>query len=121
MKCRVQLKICYHPAFTSGIPFCIKFRLIQNNICIKNINLLAFAILIMQVSFVTQLMREIRSKYADEVPLEVLEDYCRRYLHYYHQHVEPQPVRFYGAWGWSEARRREFRKAFDASRRQALK
>ncbi len=27
------------------------------------------------------LMREIRSKYADDVPLEVLEAYCRRYLH----------------------------------------
>jgi hypothetical protein len=64
------------------------------------------------------LMSEIRSKYADDVPLEVLEAYCRRYLHYYHRHIEQQPARFYGAWGWSEARRREFRKAFDASRRQ---
>ncbi len=59
------------------------------------------------------LMSEIRSNYADDVPLEVLEAYCRRYLHYYHRHVETQPVRFYGAWGWSEARRREFRRAFD--------
>ena len=64
------------------------------------------------------LMRELSSKYADDVPLEVLEAYCRRYLHYYHRHVENQPVRFYGSWGWTEARRREFRKAFDACRRQ---
>ena len=66
------------------------------------------------------LMSEIRSKYADDVPLEVLEAYCRRYLHYNHRYVKQQPVRFYGAWGWSEARRREFRKAFDASRRQSI-
>jgi hypothetical protein len=26
-------------------------------------------------------MRELRVNYADEVPLEVLEAYCRRYLH----------------------------------------
>ena len=63
------------------------------------------------------LMREIRAKHPDDVPLAVLEEYCRRYLHYYHRHVETQPVRFYGAWGWSEARRQEFRRAFDASRR----
>jgi hypothetical protein len=61
------------------------------------------------------LMREIRAKYLDTVPLSVLEEYCRRYLHYYHRHVEQQPVRFYGAWGWSEARRREFRKAFETT------
>jgi hypothetical protein len=30
-------------------------------------------------------------------------------------------VRFYGAWGWSEARRREFRRAFDASGTVALR
>lgn len=62
------------------------------------------------------LMRELRFKYFDDVPLEVLEAYCKRYLHYYHRYVEHQPELFYGAWGWSEARRREFRKAFDASR-----
>ena len=62
------------------------------------------------------LMRELRCKYADEVPLDVLEAYCKRYLHYYHRYVAHQPELFYGAWGWSEARRREFRKAFDASR-----
>ena len=63
------------------------------------------------------LMAEIRSKYATDVTIEVLEAYCRRLLHYYHRHVGTQPVRFYGAWGWSEARRQEFRRAFDASRR----
>ncbi len=61
------------------------------------------------------LMQELKSRYEAEVPLSVLEEYCRRYLHYHHQHVEQQPVRFYGAWGWSEARRREFRKAFEAT------
>jgi hypothetical protein len=67
------------------------------------------------------LMREIRAKYPDDVPSEVLEDYCRRYQYFYHQHVEQQPIRFYGAWGWSEARRREFRKAFDATNRERQK
>ena len=61
------------------------------------------------------LMHELQSSYEAEVPLSVLEEYCRRYMHYYHRDVEHQPVRFYGAWGWSEARRREFRKAFDAT------
>jgi hypothetical protein len=64
------------------------------------------------------LMSEIGSKYADDVPIELLEEACRRYQIYYHRRIEPQPERFYGTWGWSEARRREFRKAFDASRRQ---
>ena len=61
------------------------------------------------------LMLEIRDRFGNRVPIAALEDYCRRYLHYYHRHVQQQPVRFYGAWGWSEARRREFRKAFDAT------
>lgn len=61
------------------------------------------------------LMREISTRYPEGVPVAVLESYCRRYLHYYHRHVEHQPLRFYGAWGWSEARRREFRRAFDAT------
>lgn len=61
------------------------------------------------------LMLELNNRYSSEVPLSVLEEYCRRYLHHYHRHVELQPVRFYGAWGWSEARRREFRKAFEAT------
>lgn len=60
------------------------------------------------------LMREMRAKYPDDVPIAVLEEYCRRYQYYYHRYIQKQPIRFYGAWGWSEARRREFRKAFDA-------
>jgi hypothetical protein len=61
------------------------------------------------------LMREISTQYPEGVSIAVLESYCRRYLHYYHRYIEHQPVRFYGAWGWSEARRREFRRAFDAT------
>lgn len=60
------------------------------------------------------LMEEIRSLSDDGVSPTDLESYCKRYLHYYHQQIERQPSRFYGAWGWSEARRREFRQAFDA-------
>ena len=69
----------------------------------------------------SNLMREIAARYPDGAPAETLELYCRRYLHYYHRQVQPQPVRFYGAWGWSEARRREFRRAFDASGIVALR
>jgi hypothetical protein len=61
------------------------------------------------------LIDEISSRYPDGVPTESLDQYCRRYLHYYHQYVQQQPIRFYGAWGWSEARRREFRRAFDTA------
>ncbi len=67
------------------------------------------------------LICEISTQYPDGVPVASLELYCRRYLHYYHPHVQPQPVRFYGAWGWSEARCREFRHAFDASGVMALR
>ena len=67
------------------------------------------------------LMLEIRDRFGNRVPIAALEDYCRRYLHFYHRHVQAQPVRFYGAWGWSEARRREFRRAFDASGVMALR
>ena len=74
----------------------------------------------MQLSDLASLMHELRSNYDADVPLEVLEEYCRRYLHYYHRHIERQPVRFYGAWGWSEARRREFRKAFEATGMQGV-
>jgi hypothetical protein len=62
------------------------------------------------------LMGEICALNADEITAADLESYCKRYLHYYHQHKERQPSRFYGAWGWSEARRREFRKAFESAR-----
>jgi len=67
------------------------------------------------------LICEISRQYPDGVRVASLELYCRRYLHYYHRHVQPQPLRFYGAWGWSEARRREFRRAFDASGVMALR
>ena len=67
------------------------------------------------------LMREIRKRYPDDVPLTVLEGYCGRYQHYYHRYVEQQPVRFYGGWGWSEARRRAFRKAFYFTPRQGIR
>ncbi|MFN5101028.1 MAG: hypothetical protein ACK5D0_12520 [Burkholderiaceae bacterium] len=67
------------------------------------------------------LIDEISRRYPDGVPVDSLESYCRRYLHYYHRHVQHQPVRFYGAWGWSEARRQEFRRAFDASGVVALR
>jgi hypothetical protein len=70
----------------------------------------------MSMDDLPSLMREIRSQYPNGVPMTALESYCRRYLHYYHRHIQHQPIRFYGAWGWSEARRREFRRAFDASR-----
>jgi hypothetical protein len=63
----------------------------------------------------SNLISDISEKYPDGIPITLLESYCRRYLHYYHRHIQPQPARFYGAWGWSEARRREFRRAFDAS------
>jgi len=63
----------------------------------------------------TNLISEISRQYPAGIAVTSLETYCRRYLHFYHRHVQPQPVRFYGAWGWSEARRREFRRAFDAS------
>ena len=60
------------------------------------------------------LMKEIVADHPEHVSIADLENYCKRYMHYYHQYIELQPSRFYGAWGWSEARRREFRKAFDA-------
>ena len=66
------------------------------------------------------LLREMRTRYPDDVPLAVLEGYCVRYQQYYHRYVEQQPIRFYGASGWSEARRREFRKAFDVPARQGI-
>jgi hypothetical protein len=61
------------------------------------------------------LMEEISMHHSVGVSKTELENYCKRYMHYYHQQIERQPTRFYGAWGWTEARRREFRKAFDAT------
>ena len=42
------------------------------------------------------LISEISTRYPDGVPIESLESYCRRYLHFYHRHVQAQPVRFLG-------------------------
>jgi len=67
------------------------------------------------------LMEEISSHHSDGVSITELENYCKRYMHYYHLQIERQPSRFYGAWGWSEARRREFRKAFDATQMVCIK
>ena len=67
------------------------------------------------------LMEEISTHHSEGVTISELENYCKRYMDYYHQQIERQPSRFYGAWGWSEARRREFRKAFDAAQMRILK
>jgi hypothetical protein len=67
------------------------------------------------------LMQEISLLHSEAVSMTELENYCKRYMHYYHLQIEQQPSRFYGAWGWSEARRREFRKAFDATQMRSVK
>jgi len=67
------------------------------------------------------LMEEISLDYPEGVSMAELENYCKRYMHHYHQQIERQPSRFYGAWGWSEARRREFRRAFDATQLRIFK
>jgi hypothetical protein len=67
------------------------------------------------------LMEEISLHHPEGVSMAELENYCKRYMHHYHQQIERQPSRFYGAWGWSEARRREFRRAFDATQLRIFK
>ena len=67
------------------------------------------------------LMEEISTHHSEGVTISELETYCKRYMQYYHLQIERQPSRFYGAWGWSEARRREFRKAFDAAQLKSFK
>jgi hypothetical protein len=67
------------------------------------------------------LMEEIRAHHSEGVAISELENYCKRYMQYYHLQIERQPSRFYGAWGWSEARRREFRKAFDTAQIRSFK
>jgi hypothetical protein len=52
------------------------------------------------------------------VPTELLEEACRRYQIYYHRRIEPQPELFYGAWGWTDARRQEFRRVLDATKQE---
>ena len=44
------------------------------------------------------------------------EEACRRYQVYYHRRIGPQPELFYGAWGWTDARRQEFRRALDTTK-----
>jgi hypothetical protein len=60
------------------------------------------------------LILEMKSQEVGVISTAVWEIYCKRYLHYYHHNVERQPIRFFGAWGWSEARRREFRTVFES-------
>lgn len=60
-----------------------------------------------------KLLSEMRNRYPDSIPPAVFEAYSQRYLHYYHRHIKSQPVQFISGWRWSEARRREFRSAFD--------
>jgi hypothetical protein len=67
------------------------------------------------------LMEEISTHHSEGVTISELENYCKRYMQYYHLQIERQPSRFYGAGGWSEARRREFRKAFDAAQMRIFK
>ena len=73
------------------------------------------------MTYLNRLIRQIRRRYADDVPIELLEEACRRYQIYYDRRIEPQPELFYGAWGWTDARRQEFRRALDASRDEAAK
>lgn len=60
-----------------------------------------------------KLLREMRDHYPEEIPQIVFEAYCHRYMHYYDRHIKYQPIKFMSAWRWSEARRREFRNAFE--------
>jgi hypothetical protein len=60
-----------------------------------------------------KLLSEMRERYPDSIPSPVYEAYCQRYLHYYHRHIKYQPIQFISGWRWSEARRREFRSAFE--------
>jgi|GEM_PF-1503507 hypothetical protein len=60
-----------------------------------------------------KLLREMRERYPDRIPPPVFEAYCQRYLYYYHRNIKYQPLPFISGWRWSEARRREFRSAFE--------
>ena len=66
-------------------------------------------------SIMRDIVRIHENSVSSSISIELLEAYCKRYIMHYHLHVESQPRLFYGAWGWTEARRREFRKAFDAT------
>lgn len=62
-----------------------------------------------------KLLSEMRERYPDTIPPQVFEAYCQRYLYYYHRHIKYQPIQFISGWRWSEARRREFRSAFEVT------
>ncbi len=62
-----------------------------------------------------KLLSEMRQRYPDSIPPPVFEAYCQRYLYYYHRQIKNQPVQFISGWRWSEARRREFRSAFEVT------
>jgi hypothetical protein len=70
------------------------------------------------MTYLNRLIRQIRRRYSDDVPIELLEEACRRYQIYYHRRIEPQPELFYGAWGLTDARRQEFRHALDATKQE---
>ncbi len=60
------------------------------------------------MTYLNRLIRLIRRRYSDDVPIELLEEACRRYQVYYHRRIGPPPELFFGAWGWTDARRQEF-------------
>jgi len=68
------------------------------------------------MTYLNRLIRQIRRHYPDDVPIELLEEACRRYQIYYDRRIKPQPELFYSAWGWTDARRQEFRRALDATK-----
>ncbi len=70
------------------------------------------------MTYLNRLIRQIRRRYLDDVPIELLEEACRRYQIYYDRRIEPQPKLFYGSWGWTDARRQEFRHALDATKQE---
>ena len=41
------------------------------------------------MTYLERLIRQIRRRYPDDVPLHLLEEACRRYQVYYHRRIEP--------------------------------
>jgi hypothetical protein len=78
--------------------------------------LVAVTLWVDAMTFLSRLIRQIRRRYSDDVPIELLEEACRCYQIYYDRRIEPQPKLFYGAWGWTDARRQEFRLALNATK-----
>ena len=60
-----------------------------------------------------KLLSEMRDRNPDSISTHVFEEYCQRYMYYYHRQIKQQPAQFISGWRWSEARRREFRSAFE--------